>query len=40
MIFRMKQEYKEFEFIGAMYVEVNSDDLEKEALFALEQKAS
>ncbi len=36
--FRMKQEYKEFEFIGAMYVEVNSDDLEKEALFALEQK--
>ncbi len=25
----MKQEYKEFEFIGAMYVEVNSDDLEK-----------
>ncbi|KQI00607.1 amidohydrolase, partial [Campylobacter jejuni CVM 41946] len=21
--FRMKQEYKEFEFIGAMYVEVN-----------------
>ncbi|EIY7059133.1 amidohydrolase [Campylobacter coli CVM 41970] len=36
--FGMKQEYKEFEFIGAMYVEVNSDDLEKEALFALEQK--
>ncbi|ELZ2669531.1 amidohydrolase family protein [Campylobacter jejuni] len=36
--FRMKQEYKEFEFIGAMYVEVNSDDLEKEILFALEQK--
>lgn len=36
--FRIKQEYKEFEFIGAMYVEVNSDDLEKEALFALEQK--
>ncbi|HBK6303203.1 TPA: amidohydrolase, partial [Campylobacter jejuni] len=36
--FRMKQEYKEFEFIGAMYVETNSDDLEKEALFALEQK--
>ncbi|EAB5263800.1 amidohydrolase [Campylobacter jejuni] len=36
--FRMKQEYKEFEFIGAMYVEVNSDDLEKEASFALEQK--
>ncbi|EAJ0635847.1 amidohydrolase [Campylobacter jejuni] len=36
--FRIKQEYKEFEFIGAMYVEVNSNDLEKEALFALEQK--
>ncbi|EAH4639336.1 amidohydrolase family protein [Campylobacter jejuni] len=36
--FRAKEEYEEFEFIGAMYVEVNSDDLEKEALFALEQK--
>ncbi|HED7486286.1 TPA: amidohydrolase [Campylobacter jejuni] len=36
--FRAKEEYKEFEFLGAMYVEVNSDDLEKEALFALEQK--
>lgn len=36
--FRAKEEYEGFEFLGAMYVEVNSDDLEKEALFALEQK--
>lgn len=36
--FRAKEEYKEFEFLGAMYVEVNGDDLEKEASFALEQK--
>lgn len=37
--FRAKEEYEGFEFLGAMYVEVNSDDLEKEALFALEQKS-
>ncbi|OEV42014.1 amidohydrolase [Campylobacter jejuni] len=36
--FRAKEEYKEFEFLGAMYVETSSNDLEKEALFALEQK--
>ncbi|EPU8277733.1 amidohydrolase family protein [Campylobacter coli] len=36
--FRAKEEYEGFEFLGAMYVEVNSDNLEKEALFALEQK--
>ncbi|EAH6871873.1 TPA: amidohydrolase family protein [Campylobacter coli] len=36
--FRAKEEYEGFEFLGAMYVETNSDDLEKEALFALEQK--
>ncbi|MFH5311307.1 amidohydrolase family protein [Campylobacter coli] len=36
--FRAKEEYEGFEFLGAMYIEVNSDDLEKEALFALEQK--
>ncbi|WP_153000611.1 amidohydrolase family protein [Campylobacter coli] len=36
--FRAKEEYKEFEFLGAMYIETNSNDLEKEALFALEQK--
>lgn len=35
---KAKEEYKEFEFLGAMYVETNSDDLDKEALFALEQK--
>ncbi|MCW0186366.1 amidohydrolase family protein [Campylobacter lari] len=35
---RAKNEYKEFDFLGAMYVETNSDDLEKEALFALKQK--
>lgn len=38
IFFRAKEEYEGFEFLGAMYVEVNSDDLEKEALFALEQK--
>ncbi|MFK0407629.1 amidohydrolase family protein [Campylobacter coli] len=36
--FRAKEEYEGFEFLGAMYIEVNSDDLEKEALFALEKK--
>lgn len=35
---KVKEEYKEFQFLGAMYVEVNSDDLQKEALFAFEQK--
>ncbi|MGH2267209.1 amidohydrolase family protein [Campylobacter taeniopygiae] len=32
------KEYKNFEFLGAMYVETNSDDKDKEALFALKLK--
>lgn len=34
-----KKNMKDLNFLGAMYVETNSDDLEKEALFALEQKS-
>ncbi|RKO64125.1 amidohydrolase [Campylobacter sp. P255] len=35
---RAKLEYKDYQFLGAMYVETNSDDKSKEALFALEQR--
>lgn len=35
---KAKQEYENFEFLGAMYVETNSDDKDKEAFFALKQK--
>ncbi|MCH5336081.1 MAG: amidohydrolase family protein [Campylobacter sp.] len=35
---KAKKEYEDFEFLGAMYVETNSDDKDKEALFALKLK--
>ncbi|TBR80812.1 amidohydrolase [Campylobacter novaezeelandiae] len=35
---KAKKEYKNFDFIGAMYVESDSDDKHKEALYALNLK--
>ncbi|HEF9373008.1 TPA: amidohydrolase family protein [Campylobacter coli] len=35
---RMKKEYENYEFLGALYVECNGDDIDKESLYALSLK--